>query len=124
RCRRGAAGDHRQRPVEGRLAGLRPRERVHRCLDEPPGLVALQERGNGADDDRAAAELLEGEAELFEGRPPALEYGPCAGPEVERLGEEQRLRGGFPRVEDRKSTRLHSSHEWISYAVFCLKRQR
>src|SRR6266536_4434591 len=23
-------------------------------------------------------------------------------------------------VEDRKSTRLNSSHEWISYAVFCL----
>src|SRR5207247_3236003 len=23
---------------------------------------------------------------------------------------------------DRKSTRLNSSHEWISYAVFCLKR--
>src|SRR5207247_9203919 len=23
--------------------------------------------------------------------------------------------------EDRKSTRLNSSHEWISYAVFCLK---
>src|SRR5438105_6582112 len=25
-------------------------------------------------------------------------------------------------VEDRKSTRLNSSHEWISYAVFCLKK--
>src|SRR5207247_11123438 len=24
-------------------------------------------------------------------------------------------------LEDRKSTRLNSSHEWISYAVFCLK---
>src|SRR6202048_4422860 len=23
--------------------------------------------------------------------------------------------------KDRKSTRLNSSHEWISYAVFCLK---
>src|SRR5207247_10224735 len=23
-------------------------------------------------------------------------------------------------LEDRKSTRLNSSHEWISYAVFCL----
>src|SRR5207247_8762409 len=23
--------------------------------------------------------------------------------------------------QDRKSTRLNSSHEWISYAVFCLK---
>src|SRR6266849_9335142 len=26
--------------------------------------------------------------------------------------------------EDRKSTRLNSSHEWISYADFCLKKQK
>src|SRR5438105_6480105 len=32
-----------------------------------------------------------------------------------------------PRVclsRDRKSTRLNSSHEWISYAVFCLKKKK
>src|SRR5438105_11894033 len=28
-----------------------------------------------------------------------------------------------PQGEDRKSTRLNSSHEWISYAVFCLKKK-
>src|SRR5207247_7635980 len=28
------------------------------------------------------------------------------------------------RGEDRKSTRLNSSHEWISYAVFCLKKKK
>src|SRR5207247_8441358 len=27
------------------------------------------------------------------------------------------------RTQDRKSTRLNSSHEWISYAVFCLKKK-
>src|SRR5207247_4907934 len=27
-------------------------------------------------------------------------------------------------IGDRKSTRLNSSHEWISYAVFCLKKKR
>src|SRR5438105_15403030 len=27
-------------------------------------------------------------------------------------------------VGDRKSTRLNSSHEWISYAVFCLKKKK
>src|SRR5207247_7014457 len=27
------------------------------------------------------------------------------------------------RGRDRKSTRLNSSHEWISYAVFCLKKK-
>src|SRR5438105_6022456 len=32
------------------------------------------------------------------------------------------LRAGLSAV-DRKSTRLNSSHEWISYAVFCLKKK-
>src|SRR5256884_7150891 len=32
-----------------------------------------------------------------------------------------RHRGG---VEDRKSTRLNSSHGYISYAVFCLKKKQ
>src|SRR5207247_10520850 len=27
-------------------------------------------------------------------------------------------------LEDRKITRLNSSHEWISYAVFCLKKKK
>src|SRR5207247_3396472 len=29
----------------------------------------------------------------------------------------------FQEIQDRKSTRLNSSHEWISYAVFCLKKK-
>src|SRR5207247_7364527 len=38
-------------------------------------------------------------------------------------------RGAHPhcaglRLQDRKSTRLNSSHEWISYAVFCLKKKK
>src|SRR5205807_9670680 len=34
-------------------------------------------------------------------------------------------RGGHPdRLEDRKSTRLNSSHLVISYAVFCLKKKK
>src|SRR5438105_11202994 len=36
------------------------------------------------------------------------------------LGLEQ----GFCLMIDRKSTRLNSSHEWISYAVFCLKKKK
>src|SRR5438105_11107421 len=31
---------------------------------------------------------------------------------------------GVVAAEDRKSTRLNSSHEWISYAVFCLKKKK
>src|SRR5438105_12862991 len=30
----------------------------------------------------------------------------------------------FSNSQDRKSTRLNSSHEWISYAVFCLKKKK
>src|SRR5688572_31814133 len=33
-------------------------------------------------------------------------------------------RVGVPRAEDRKSTRLNSSHSQISYAVFCLKKKK
>src|SRR2546422_2562632 len=38
--------------------------------------------------------------------------GPCGRREV------------LARVEDRKSTRLNSSHGYISYAVFCLKKKK
>src|SRR5206468_12853512 len=34
------------------------------------------------------------------------------------------IRGMQPRRIDRKSTRLNSSHDQISYAVFCLKKKR
>src|SRR2546430_6829142 len=32
--------------------------------------------------------------------------------------------GRYPRGQDRKSTRLNSSHSQISYAVFCLKKKK
>src|SRR2546430_13622501 len=32
--------------------------------------------------------------------------------------------GGALQVQDRKSTRLNSSHSQISYAVFCLKKKK
>src|SRR3989449_2139872 len=35
-----------------------------------------------------------------------------------------RLAELFPAVRDRKSTRLNSSHGYISYAVFCLKKKK
>src|SRR2546422_6008239 len=47
--------------------------------------------------------------------------------QVARLNEvDQRLsRGGvLGRPADRKSTRLNSSHGYISYAVFCLKKKK
>src|SRR2546422_6836815 len=47
----------------------------------------------------------------------------------ELAGHEARPRGGRGdrhgrRAQDRKSTRLNSSHGYISYAVFCLKKKK
>src|SRR3712207_7406047 len=39
-------------------------------------------------------------------------------------GRGQRRNGGEGHLEDRKSTRLNSSHANISYAVFCLKKKK
>src|SRR5258708_22328362 len=53
----------------------------------------------------------------------------CAGAtsSVPRLGRpsfRSLHRGGRPKRGDRKSTRLNSSHQIISYAVFCLKKKK
>src|SRR5258708_10872065 len=47
-------------------------------------------------------------------------YAPDVGPVVARLIDTPQA---FGRV-DRKSTRLNSSHQIISYAVFCLKKKK
>src|SRR5207247_9155429 len=44
------------------------------------------------------------------------EYGP---EEMAAFGAAEELPAGGEETLDRKSTRLNSSHEWISYAVFC-----
>src|SRR2546429_2354798 len=38
--------------------------------------------------------------------------------------EESNQKGGVAYDRDRKSTRLNSSHGYISYAVFCLKKKK
>src|SRR5690349_23936946 len=43
------------------------------------------------------------------------------GLDVTRAGKPEDA--GFEQVQDRKSTRLNSSHVEISYAVFCLKKK-
>src|SRR5207247_9627411 len=40
------------------------------------------------------------------------------------LGQDPSREHHSARREDRKSTRLNSSHEWISYAVFCLLKKK
>src|SRR3712207_8469221 len=50
--------------------------------------------------------------------------GPEDGPgQARRRREEADRRGGTREGQDRKSTRLNSSHANISYAVFCLKKK-
>src|SRR2546422_1604787 len=44
--------------------------------------------------------------------------------ERDHVGKAGALRDGYRRVRDRKSTRLNSSHGYISYAVFCLKKKK
>src|SRR5688572_31417110 len=46
---------------------------------------------------------------------------PQSAAELEELEKKQRFSG---LKEDRKSTRLNSSHSQISYAVFCLKKKK
>src|SRR3712207_7188252 len=83
---------------------------------------------------RSDAEILRGKSFPDSGpalRPPRLRQEPAR--ELPRLGRGG-LRGvGVRRgnrvgavngVQDRKSTRLNSSHANISYAVFCLKKKK
>src|SRR2546430_11217606 len=43
---------------------------------------------------------------------------------LRRRGAGSRVRHRVPDWQDRKSTRLNSSHSQISYAVFCLKKKK
>src|SRR3712207_7216624 len=64
---------------------------------------------------------------VVEGRPEAAEVpGEGVVDSDEVVGERGRLRPLRVRVgrQDRKSTRLNSSHANISYAVFCLKKKK
>src|SRR2546428_4063400 len=62
------------------------------------------------------------------GPAPSAEDDPERDPDDERRQRDRRrLPGDGCRhlaVEDRKSTRLNSSHDQISYAVFCLKKKK
>src|SRR5438105_5393494 len=61
--------------------------------------------------------LFRSTAELLRGKETTLRsLGVTASPEE--------LRQQLDNKTDRKSTRLNSSHEWISYAVFCLKKKK
>src|SRR5687768_17943587 len=68
---------------------------------------------------RRSSDLRGNAVEL--GLPPRHRHPPHGG--VERVPRPEQARG-VPGLVDRKSTRLNSSHGYISYAVFCLKKTR
>src|SRR3712207_6971943 len=53
-----------------------------------------------------------------------LRVDPASGQQRGQARREPRGAADLGRVEDRKSTRLNSSHANISYAVFCLKKNK
>src|SRR5206468_13074772 len=95
-------------------ATLVPYTTLFRSVDEKPHMRAqplLFVDDAEADAAKAPVEIVE---HLAEGRALGLDDVRAAG-----VGAQQR--GQFD-PEDRKSTRLNSSHDQISYAVFCLKK--
>src|SRR5207247_7237493 len=107
---------------EGRALGARSKEHVvgdvaERLSDDGPlGHVAVKGTLNA--DRFWIRPLLH--RKLFESASDA--------PKPDRVLAENLLKLGAGKAcelaEDRKSTRLNSSHEWISYAVFCLKKKK
>src|SRR5438067_6262972 len=62
---------------------------------------------------------------LFRSKVNVVEYLGSKGHKVKREGDGYRMGGEMrTKAEDRKSTRLNSSHVSISYAVFCLKKKK
>src|SRR5687768_17872016 len=76
----------------------------------PPGLVRLDWIGGPV---AAAVGPAQGEPEVI-GAAPQVDAMTVPAPDVPAVPAE---------AEDRKSTRLNSSHGYISYAVFCLKKK-
>src|SRR3712207_8903820 len=82
---------------------------VQQQCDEQPQPHRQRHRGGGV-----VESVDDGAAEALVAKEPAV-----VAQTDERLGRLQDV----PLVEDRKSTRLNSSHANISYAVFCLKKK-
>src|SRR5206468_10572388 len=58
------------------------------------------------------------------GRAPPPERLRAARPRCGRANRSRARQGRLRESQDRKSTRLNSSHDQISYAVFCLKKKK
>src|SRR2546422_5774618 len=91
---------------------------------------ARDRRGRGGDRSGGTRPCSPGRARA--GRCRSAERGPTArgrgaasgGPRADRRRGAAGRSGGRADRRDRKSTRLNSSHGYISYAVFCLKKKK
>src|SRR3712207_7080397 len=87
---------------------LFPYTTLFRSAKEPVSALRRRRRDSGDRGDRLPAALLDGallrRARALDGRGEGPSYTTC--------------------LQDRKSTRLNSSHANISYAVFCLKKKK
>src|SRR5690606_41980202 len=94
---------------------------AHRALPSFPTRRSsdLHQPGHGRPRRGAGAALAEGQRGLVAGEAPQEEVRR----RFEGVEEQGRPEPGHG-AEDRKSTRLNSSHVKISYAVFCLKKKR
>src|SRR2546426_9736661 len=107
---------------------------------DAPDAVALRDRGEHVEARDHPAEHRVGAVEVRLGRVGDEELAAaCVGPRERHTHGTHLVAGGIhlvaqhesrsappvaPRVADRKSTRLNSSHLVISYAVFCLKKKK
>src|SRR5207247_7474519 len=100
---------------------LGPERRLER--DERLARADRERRDRDALDDRVRVCAHEGT--VLEGG--GLTLGAVGDDEAMGAGgvqDRRPLAPGREAATDRKSTRLNSSHEWISYAVFCLKKKK
>src|SRR2546429_3955284 len=104
--------DHRHVSAEG-IDELRRTEELARL--EPGVDVGRELARLGAGRDLGEAEGATGHALHLQA---TVGIGDVHGRRLEQVG------GDAPRLVDRKSTRLNSSHGYISYAVFCLKKKK
>src|SRR3712207_8404223 len=72
---------------------------------------------------RSATVDVEGAARRAEAERHVLDALELVGPSAQAEQDRRLVAAGDP-AEDRKSTRLNSSHANISYAVFCLKKKK
>src|SRR3989449_5870523 len=83
------------------------------------GLGAVRPEQSQALLQRVGCRVLEGLHALSQ-----CSAGPCASHLVDDLLSLPQVQSLMSRDQDRKSTRLNSSHGYISYAVFCLKKKK